>query len=318
MFCVFSSIGPHTEQRSENCGLKVSGFFVTANEAKKHVLRLHELDPLVDRLIAPVNEWIVTPLNRSQIADSEYQETQIEKIKKSIKQRNVEGMKAFADRKEKLLRGEMEPSEGMKVESKPLPPVSEVDEMQNDNNAILSDQVDCPGQTHAVISIDWVDPNPEHFLVRFESYHSSLTEASDSAEEAQKRDATHDRYVVEMYRWVALPPDSSQIENITYTDEKLDEIMKGYKKNQKDAASMLESRTEGSLGELDVSDKNSIFYSKNDTKPVSHPADHLDRLRAENPDATTEDIVKMADKIVEEEIKARERALAKGKGKALM
>lgn len=315
MFVVISAVGPHSEQKLSNFGLKISGFFPSAVEASSHIQRVHQLDDSIDRMIAPMNEWLLVPLSRTQIADGEYQTSKIEEMQRKIRDRSKKSMHDFEERKSKLMKGEIKPENNIAPTPKLDAIVEKEDEEEHQKNQmIMGDALQVPGQAFAVASIDWLD-NPEHFLVRIESYHSSVTEANESAATAQKYDASHDRYVVEMYKWLALPPDDSQIDKVIYNDEKLDEIMSGYKQNQKDASALLATRVDGSKGEIDVSDKNSVFYSIADEPQLSHPADHIDRLRAEHPDLDDKEIIKMADEIVSEEAKAIELSRRKGKGK---
>jgi hypothetical protein len=55
-------------------------------------------------------------------------------------------------------------------------------------------------------------------------------------------------------------------------------------------------------------DENSKFYNKPDEPPISHPADVLERLKTEKPDAPIEELVKEADAIVAKEIEERQKA----------
>ena len=54
-------------------------------------------------------------------------------------------------------------------------------------------------------------------------------------------------------------------------------------------------------------DDNSTFYTKPDEAPISHPAEVLERLKKEKPDANMEDLVKEADEIVNQEMKDRQK-----------
>ena len=54
-------------------------------------------------------------------------------------------------------------------------------------------------------------------------------------------------------------------------------------------------------------DENSKFYTKPDEPPISHPAEVLERLKKEKPDAEMEELVKEADKIVADEIEERRK-----------
>jgi hypothetical protein len=54
-------------------------------------------------------------------------------------------------------------------------------------------------------------------------------------------------------------------------------------------------------------DENSQFYNRPDEPPISHPAEVLERLKREKPDASMEDLVKEADTIVAGEIEQRRK-----------
>ena len=112
-----------------------------------------------------------------------------------------------------------------------------------------------------------------------------------------------------MYKWLLIPPDPTKIEDVHYTNDKLEEIMQGYKENQAAAVKMFEERkrdmVEGSSN-FKPGDENSKFYNKPDEAPISHPAEVLERLQKENPDTPMEELVKKADEIVAEEMKERQ------------
>jgi hypothetical protein len=114
-----------------------------------------------------------------------------------------------------------------------------------------------------------------------------------------------------MYKWLLIPPDPVQIEDAHYADEKLEELMSGYRENQAQAAAMFSERKRdmmavkapGSDTYFKSGDENSKFYTKPDEPPISHPGEILERLQKEKPDADMEDLVKEADEIVAQEIK---------------
>jgi hypothetical protein len=58
-------------------------------------------------------------------------------------------------------------------------------------------------------------------------------------------------------------------------------------------------------------DENSKFYSKPDEPPISHPAEIVERLQKERPDAPIEELVAEADVIIAEEMKERQLQRAK-------
>jgi Glu-tRNA(Gln) amidotransferase subunit E-like FAD-binding protein len=56
---------------------------------------------------------------------------------------------------------------------------------------------------------------------------------------------------------------------------------------------------------IEPGDENSKFYNKPDVPPIPHPADIVEELRKEFPDLTVAELVKLADKKVQEEIEKR-------------
>jgi hypothetical protein len=141
---------------------------------------------------------------------------------------------------------------------------------------------------------------------------ASRDEAASHAKRLQKEDALVDIYVVDMYKWLLIPPDREQITDVHYQNEKLEEIMTKYRENQSAAASMFEKRKRDMMAQpqpgpypyIDPGDENSKFYTKPDVPPIPHPAEIVEELRKEFPDKTVAELVAMADervnKIIEE------------------
>ena len=176
-----------------------------------------------------------------------------------------------------------------------------------------------PGQLYACISL--IGPEcpqkNDKFGLKIRGCFNSRDEAASHAKRLQKEDATFDIYVVDMYKWLLIPPDRDRIEDVHYNDTKLEELMSAYRENQSQAAKMFEERKRDMLAKpvdgsfIKPGDENSKFYSKPDEPPISHPADVLERLKTERPDAPMEELVKEADTIVRQEIEERQRELEK-------
>ena len=172
-----------------------------------------------------------------------------------------------------------------------------------------------PGQLYACISL--IGPEcpqkNDKFGLKIRGCFNSRDEAASHAKRLQKEDATFDIYVVDMYKWLLIPPDRDHIEDVHYNDSKLEELMTAYRENQSQAAKMFEERKRDMLAKpvdgsfIKPGDENSKFHSKSDEPPISHPADVLERLRSERPDAPMEELVKEADTIVRQEIEERQR-----------
>ena len=184
--------------------------------------------------------------------------------------------------------------------------------------SLETDYTTVPGQVFACLSV--IGPEApqknDKFGIKIRGAFATRDEAASHAKRLQKEDPTFDIYVVDMYKWLLIPPDPTKIEDVHYTNEKLEEIMTGYKENQAQAARMFNERKEAmAKNTITPGDENSKFYTKPDESPISHPAEVLERLKKEKPDAPMEELVKEADAIVaaevEERAKQREAEAAK-------
>jgi hypothetical protein len=176
------------------------------------------------------------------------------------------------------------------------------------------DYLTVPGQLFACISFVGPDlpQKNEKLGMKIRGCFASRDEASSHAKRLQKEDAIVDIYVVDMYKWLLIPPDRDQINDVHYQNEKLEEIMSKYRQNQSAAASMFEKRKRDMIATpqpgphpyIDPSDENSKYYTKPDVPPIPHPAEIVEELRKEFPDKTVAELVAMADervaKIIEE------------------
>ena len=180
--------------------------------------------------------------------------------------------------------------------------------------SLEQDYTTVPGQIYACISLVGPDcpQKNDKFGLKIRGCFNTREEAANHAKRLQREDATFDIYVVDMYKWLLIPPDRDSIEDTHYNDEKLEEIMTKYRENQAMAAKMFDERkrdmtakpVQGSF--IKPGDENSKYYNKPDEPPISHPADVLERLKTEKPDAPIEQLVAEADAVVAEEIKERQ------------
>jgi hypothetical protein len=175
-----------------------------------------------------------------------------------------------------------------------------------------------PGQVFACLSV--VGPEcpqkTDKFGIKIRGCFATNAEAAAHAKRLQKEDATFDIYVVDMYKWLLIPPDPSKIEDTHYNEDKLEEMMQQYKENQSQGKKMFEDRKRD-MGAKPIpgaedgafnkpGDENSQFYTKPDEAPISHPAELLEGLKAQHPDMPMEDLVKLADEGVKKEMEQRQ------------
>ncbi len=172
-----------------------------------------------------------------------------------------------------------------------------------------------PGQLYALISLVGPDlpQRNEKFGLKIRGVFNTREEAANHAKRLQREDATFDIYVVDMYKWLLIPPDRDRIEDVHYQNEKLEEIMSKYKENQRMAAAMFEKRKKDMMATpmpndtpfIDPSDENSKYYNRPDVPPIPHPSEILEDLKKEFPDKSIDELVKLADERVAEEVERR-------------
>jgi len=172
-----------------------------------------------------------------------------------------------------------------------------------------------PGQNFAVISV--VGPEcpqkTDQFGLKISGVFATQEEAANYAKKLQQDDATCDRFVCSMYKWLLIPPDRSQIDNTHYVEEKLEEIMTKYRENQIQAAKLFEDRKKDMMAKpvagsfIKPGDENSKYYNKPDEAPISHPGEVLEKLKKERPNAPLEELIVEADIIVANEIRERQK-----------
>jgi len=183
--------------------------------------------------------------------------------------------------------------------------------------SLEQDYLTVPGQLFACVSFVGPDlpQKNDKFGMKIRGCFQSRDEAGTHAKRLQKEDAIVDIYVVDMYKWLLIPPDREQIEDTHYQNEKLEEIMSKYRANQSQAAAMFEKRKrdmtakpqDGEFPYIDPADENSKFYTKPDVPPIPHPADFLEALKVEFPEATMDELVVKADiRVAAEVLKRRE------------
>jgi hypothetical protein len=181
------------------------------------------------------------------------------------------------------------------------------------------DFITVPGQVYALISIVGPDQpqKNEKLGMKIRGCFPTKDEAAAHAKRLQKEDALVDIYVVDMYKWLLIPPDRDQIDDVHYQNDKLEEIMTKYRQNQREAAAHFEKRKRDMMTKpiedsptpyIEPGDENSKFYNRPDVPPIPHPAELLEELKKEFPEADMQELVAKADvRIAAEIVKRREQ-----------
>jgi len=182
--------------------------------------------------------------------------------------------------------------------------------------SLEQDYITVPGQSYALISLVGPDQpqRTDQLGLKIRGCFATRDEADRHAKRLQKEDAVVDIYVVDMYKWLLIPPDNTKIDDVHYTNEKLEEIMTKYRENQSLAAAHFEKRKRDMMAKpipgsdtpyIDPSDENSKYYNRPDVPPIPHPADLIDDLQKEFPDKDMAELVTIADERIAEEIERR-------------
>ena len=187
--------------------------------------------------------------------------------------------------------------------------------LKSNMDSLEQDYLTVPGQLFACVSFVGPDlpQKNEKLGMKIRGCFATRDEAASHAKRLQKEDALVDIYVVDMYKWLLIPPDRDQIQDVHYQNEKLEEIMTKYRENQAAAAAMFEKRKrdmtakpmDGEFPYIDPADENSKYYNKPDVPPIPHPAEVLEELKKEFPEKDMAELVKLADEKVAAVIEQR-------------
>ena len=123
----------------------------------------------------------------------------------------------------------------------PLPPRP----VPADTDNVLDDDVlTVPGQAFALIS--FVSPESrqknEKYGLKIRGVFGTRAEADAHVKRLQRTDPLFDIYLVDMYRWLLIPPDPNAIEDQEYQEDFLNKMVKGYKESQVLAKQHFEER----------------------------------------------------------------------------
>ena len=106
------------------------------------------------------------------------------------------------------------------------------------------DEKKFPGQNYALISVVSADSNQKSKTcgVKIKGVFESTEIAQMEAKRLMQLDSTFDIFLVEMGKWLPIPPDKQMIESQEYQDNFLNEIIQGHIKNNELGNQMFESR----------------------------------------------------------------------------
>ena len=106
--------------------------------------------------------------------------------------------------------------------------------MSNKTDHLDEDIIKLTGQTYALISVVSPQSNQKHTIcgLKLRGVFATQEDAQHHAAKLIKMDTTFDIYVVEMYKWLPIPPNNEQIDEHIHQEDMLQEIVKGHKESQ--------------------------------------------------------------------------------------
>ena len=109
---------------------------------------------------------------------------------------------------------------------------------------LQADTLQIPGQRYALISIVSPSSNQKNDTcgVKIRGVFETVDEANIQAKKLAKIDPLFDVFLVELYKWLPVPPNKDMIENQEYQDEVLNGIVKTHADEQLKAKEFFEQR----------------------------------------------------------------------------
>lgn len=109
---------------------------------------------------------------------------------------------------------------------------------------LAEDSVTVPGQRFALLSIVGPDQpqKTDKWGIKIRGVFSTREEANAHVKRVIEADPLFDVFLVDMYRWLLIPPDRSQIEDVEYQETYLNNLVRGHYENQRRAKQIFEER----------------------------------------------------------------------------
>lgn len=118
---------------------------------------------------------------------------------------------------------------------------------QQRTDELDEDFITVPGQVYALVSFvapTGTNQRNDKFGLKIRGCFATKEEAHSHVRRLQQVDKTMDIYLVDMYKWLLIPPDPNAIEDQEYQEEFLNNLIKGYRENQALAKQHFQERKE--------------------------------------------------------------------------
>lgn len=97
------------------------------------------------------------------------------------------------------------------------------------------DYITVPGQLYALVSFvapTGTNQRNDKFGIKLRGCFATREDAHAHVKRLQKIDGSMDIYLVDMYKWLLIPPDPNAIDDQEYQEEFLNNLIQGYRENQ--------------------------------------------------------------------------------------
>lgn len=96
------------------------------------------------------------------------------------------------------------------------------------------DLIQIPSQRFALISIVSPQSNQQYksCALKIRGVFATEDEGRRHADKLSKMDSTFDVFLVDMYKWLPIPPDTDNIDDQVYQEHMLNDIIQGHKEQQ--------------------------------------------------------------------------------------
>ena len=104
----------------------------------------------------------------------------------------------------------------------------------NEFDHLEEDAIQIPSQRFALISVVSPQSNQKHTTcaLKIRGVFATEEEGRRHADKLSKMDSTFDVFLVDMYKWLPIPPDTDLIEDKVYQEKVLNDIIQGHKEQQ--------------------------------------------------------------------------------------
>ena len=144
---------------------------------------------------------------------------------------------------------------------------------QTEVDILEEDLITVPGQLYALVSFVSPTGNQKNAQcgMKIRGVFPTRDEANAHVRRLQKTDPKFDVYLVDMYKWLVVPPDPSQIADQQFQEKYLQDLVSSYHENQLAAKQHFEERKQAVM--LEGLDKNLLPQER-----IPAPAPQIEEL----------------------------------------